>query len=79
MADKAGEARERAEARFKKKEDAAREAAKGRALYEAEAKAVDENTVRLRALRLAREAEEAKAAEATPKKRAASRKRKAAV
>jgi hypothetical protein len=49
-------ARARAEAQFKKKEQQAREGEQARAEYEATQRAVRENTARLRALRLAREA-----------------------
>jgi hypothetical protein len=48
-------ARDEAEARFKKKAEQAREGAKAMADYEAAAQAVREKTARLRALRLARE------------------------
>jgi hypothetical protein len=51
--------RARAEATFKKKERQAIEGAKAMAEYEAQMMAVRERTVRLRALRLAKEAEEA--------------------
>jgi hypothetical protein len=46
----------RAEAIFKRKEQHAREGAKAWAEYEAQRRAVAEKTVRLRALRLAKEA-----------------------
>ena len=49
-------ARDEAEARFKKKAEQAREGAKAMAEYEAAALAVREKTARLRALRLARDA-----------------------
>ena len=58
MLTKADEAKTRAEAIFKKKEHQAREGAKARAEYDAQAKAVAERTARLRALRLAKEANE---------------------
>ena len=61
MSSKAVEAKTRAEAIFKKKEHQAREAVKARAEYDAEARAVGERTARLRALRLAKEADEARA------------------
>jgi len=51
------EARARAEATFKKKERQAVEGAKARAEYEARAMAIRERTARLRALRLAKQAE----------------------
>jgi hypothetical protein len=57
----AAETKTRAEAIFKKKEHQAREAAKAWAEYDAEARAVAERTARLRALRLAKEAAEARA------------------
>ena len=47
--------RERAEASFTKKEQAAQEGQKARMQYEAEGRAVLEKTERLRALRLAKE------------------------
>ena len=49
------EARRRADASFKRKESQAREGAKAWADLEADARAVEKNTARLRALRLARE------------------------
>jgi hypothetical protein len=48
--------RARAEAQFKKREQQAREGEQARAEYEAAQRAVRENTARLRALRLARDA-----------------------
>jgi hypothetical protein len=54
------ESRARAEASFKKKERQAIEGAKAMAEYEAQMIAVRERTAKLRALRLARQAEEAK-------------------
>jgi hypothetical protein len=48
--------RARAEAQFKKKEQQAREGEQARAEYEAAQRGVRENTARLRALRLARDA-----------------------
>jgi hypothetical protein len=60
------EARRRADASFKKKELQAREGAKAMADYEANARAVEKNTARLRALRLARD-EQARQAAATKK------------
>ncbi len=56
MADNSKEAKTRAEASFKKKEQQAKEGAKARMQYEAERHAVREKTVRLKALRLAKEA-----------------------
>ena len=53
------EARARAEARFEKKEERAREGAKAAAEYEANTFAVREKTARLRALRLATAAQKA--------------------
>jgi len=55
------DARARAEANFKRKELQAQEGAKAWAEYEAQRRAVAENTKRLRALRLAKEAAEAAA------------------
>ena len=58
--------RRRADASFKRKELQVREGAKAMADYEADARAVEKNTARLRALRLARE-EGARQAAATKK------------
>jgi hypothetical protein len=52
-------ARVRADAAFKRKEEQAREGAQAWAEYEAKSRAVAENTKRLRALRLAKEAADA--------------------
>jgi hypothetical protein len=54
-----------AQARQKRREIAAREGAKALAYYKAEAVAVRKNMERLRALRLAKEAEETEAVRAT--------------
>ena len=56
------EAKARAEASFKRKEQQAKESAKGWAEYQAERRAEAKKTERLRALRLAKEASEAAAA-----------------
>jgi hypothetical protein len=53
-------AKARAEAAFKRKEQQAREGAQAWAEYEAKLRAVAENTKRLRALRLAKEAAQAR-------------------
>ncbi len=53
--------RKRAEEKFRKKEEQAREGAKAMAEYEAASRAVLEKTEKLRALRLAREAAETEA------------------
>jgi hypothetical protein len=53
------ETKTRAEATFKRKQDQAREGAKAWQAYEAERRAVDDKTARLKALRLAKEAAEA--------------------
>jgi hypothetical protein len=55
------EAKDRAEASFKRKQDQAREATKARAEYDAQRRGVDEKTAKLKALRLAKEAAEAAA------------------
>jgi hypothetical protein len=65
MADPSDEARNRAEARFKKKERQTQESEKVWAEHVAAAKATDAKTVRLRAQRLAKEAADEKA-EAQP-------------
>jgi hypothetical protein len=56
LANNSKEARDRAEASFKKQEQRAREGAKAMADYEAEGRATREKTARLRSLRMAREA-----------------------
>ena len=61
------EARRRADASFKRKALQAKEGVKAVADYEADARAVEKNTARLRALRLARD-EEARQAAAVKKK-----------
>jgi hypothetical protein len=59
--------RDKAEARFKKAQKASQDAKEAWALHEREAQAVREKTARLKALRLAKEAADAKvAAEAKP-------------
>jgi hypothetical protein len=64
-------AKARAEATFQKKEDQRREGEKARAEYEAEARARDKNTARLKALRLAKEAADREAGiEVAPKEKA---------
>lgn len=67
-------ARGRAEAHFEKKQKTAREGRQAMAEYQAAAKALDEKTARLRALRLAKE----KAEEQAPARKPAPRKRKPA-
>ena len=57
------EAKARAEASFKRKQEQAREGTKTWAEYEAQRRTVDEKIARLKALRLAKEAAEANAAE----------------
>ncbi len=56
------DAQRKAEARFNIKEKQASEGAKAMAEYKAAARAVEERTARLRALRLAKEADEKPAA-----------------
>jgi hypothetical protein len=58
------EARRRADASFKRKELQVREGAKALADYEATARAVEKNTARLKALRLARDEQAAAAKKA---------------
>jgi len=55
------EAKARAEANFKRKEEKARESSKAWADYQVQYRGVDEKIARLRALRLAKEAAEADA------------------
>ena len=61
MATKAAEAKTRAEAIFKKRENQARQAAAAMTEYENAARAVSEKTQRLKLLRLAKEAADATA------------------
>ena len=56
MANNSKEARDRAEASFKKQEQRAREGAKAMADYEAEGRATREKTARLKSLRMAKQA-----------------------
>ena len=56
--------RDRANASFKRKELQAREGAKAMADYEADARATEKKTARLKALRLAREEQDRQAAAA---------------
>ena len=56
MANNSKEARDRAEATFKKQEQRAREGAKAMADYEAEGRAMREKTARLKSLRMAKQA-----------------------
>ena len=56
MANNSKEARDRAEATFKKQEQRAREGAKAMAEYEAEGRAMREKTARLKSLRMAKQA-----------------------
>ena len=58
MASNSKEARDRAEASFKKQEQRAREGAKAMADYEAEGRAMREKTARLKSLRMAKQAAE---------------------
>jgi hypothetical protein len=56
LANNSKEARDRAEATFKKQEQRAREGAKAMADYEAEGRAMREKTARLKSLRMAKQA-----------------------
>ena len=67
MADNAEEARARAEARFQKEQKKAQESEQGRLDRVAAAEAIDVKTARLKALRLAKEADDAQAAAAAEK------------
>ena len=73
MTDKSRDAREQAEARFRKREEAARDGEAANAEHAAQTKATDDKTARLKAARLAKEAadKDTKADEpaATKKKR----------
>ena len=78
MADKSDEAKARAEARFRKDQQRSSEAEKTHAEIAAKARARDENTARLKGLRLAKEQadrEAAAQAQPTPAARKAARKR----
>jgi hypothetical protein len=63
LADNSKEAKTRAEASFKKKEQQAKEGAKAMLQYQAERHAVREKTARLKTLRLAKEAADKEAAD----------------
>ncbi len=82
MGDSSDEARARAEAKFEKQQKAAEEGAKATAEHEAQARAVDANTARLKSLRLTREAADKEAgaktkpAEASGKTKATTTKKK---
>lgn len=72
MADHSKEARERAEARFERAQKATQDAAQAKADRQATTRAIDEKTVRLRALRMARDAAEPPAeVKAKPARKAA--------
>jgi hypothetical protein len=62
---------DRAEAAFKKKDERLREGGQAMAQYEADQRAVREKTVRLRALRLARDAAAKQATAPAAKRRSA--------
>ena len=66
MSKSSKQTQEQAEARFKRKEFQARDAHSAMADYEAAAAATRKKTEKLRALRLAKEAEDAKAAAEAP-------------
>jgi hypothetical protein len=76
------EARAKAEAKFQKQQKAAEEGAKATAEQEAQARAVDANTARLKSLRLAKEVADkeadakAKPAETSGKTKSAATKKK---
>jgi len=67
VADNAETARARAEARFQKEQKKVQESEQGRLDRVAAAEAIDGKTARLRALRLAKEADDAQAAAAAEK------------
>jgi hypothetical protein len=66
MADKSEEAKARAEARFRKDQQRSGEAEKAHAEVAAKARARDENTARLKGLRLAKEHADREAAAQAP-------------
>ncbi|GJD84893.1 hypothetical protein [Methylobacterium haplocladii] len=72
-------AKNRAEDRAERAERMARDGAQAMADHKAATKAVDDRTVRLRAMRLAKEQEEAEAAAQAPKPAPAKAKRKRVV
>ena len=69
--------RTEAEERYAKAQKRAKDAAKAMTEAEVEAKRIDDNTARLRALRLAKEAKEAAEAAASPPKKPKARAKKA--
>ena len=71
MADKSEEAKARAEARFRKNEQRSSEAEKAHAEVAAKARVRDENTARLKGLRLAKEHADRETAARTPQAPAA--------
>jgi len=71
MADKSEEAKARAEGQFRKREQRSSEAEKAHADIAAQARALDKNTARLKALRLAKEATDREAAKREPAKQPA--------
>lgn len=68
----------RAEEQFAKAKKAAQESEKNRAQHDAESRAIDEKTARLRGLRLAKEAADASEKAAAPKKKTAPARKTAA-
>jgi len=76
LADNSKEAKARAEASFKKKEQQAREGAEARMQYEAERNAVRDKTARLKSLRLAKEAADKEIEAKKPKTKAPAKKPK---
>ena len=66
MADRSEEAKARAEGQFRKRQQRSEEAEKAHADIAAQARALDKNTARLKALRLAKEAADREAAEREP-------------
>ena len=68
--------RTEAEERYAKAQKRAKDAAKAMTEAEVEAKRIDDNTARLRALRLAKEAKEAAEAAASPPKKPKARAKK---
>src|SRR5215204_4769090 len=71
MANKSEEAKARAEGQFRKREQRSSEAEKAHADIAAQARALDKNTARLKALRLAKEAADREAAKREPAKQPA--------
>jgi hypothetical protein len=76
MATQSEEAKARAEAKFNREQQRSRDAEALKAEMAAQARAVDKKTARLKALRLAKEAEDRQSAPPAPTPKAPARRRK---